>query len=483
MCHKLELFSTGIIKNLMVFMPPQHGKSELVSRRLPAYMLGRNPNLKFVGASYSSELSKSFNRDCQRIMKSSEYSEIFRLSDNKDVSKFRYAERADYFEIVGYEGSYRSVGVDGAITGFRADIFSIDDPVKGYKEAMSPTEREHAWNFYNAIVETRCHNKTQKMLTMTRWHEDDLAGKIILADYDRLQQKAYNLKYIDVLIDKDSLSFTELIGEYKMLCDLFPDDILKWDIVIFPAVKEDASNPDDPRKIGEALWEEMHSLERLDNIKLKAPQIFVSLYQQRPAPEEGDIIKAAWFKTFKSTDLPKEVTKDFYSDTGYGKQKSDKSATGCYTLHEGNMYIWDLSVVNLPFPKFITNYKDFITRNGYSYKSECAFEPKATGISCVQQLKVEKLDNGKYINIVEDKPPKDDKVTRAKSITPILAAGRVHLLEGASWIQAFLLECKQFPNGKNDDQVDFLTGVLNRRFGDELTGIRITIIKKKEPET
>jgi predicted phage terminase large subunit-like protein len=420
LCDKLNDFAHGKIKNLMVFMPPQHGKSELVSRRLPAYMLGLNPDLKFLGASYAAELSKSFNRDCQRIMKSNAYEEIFRLSENKDVSGYRYAERADYFEIVGHKGFYKSVGVEGGSTGFSADVFSIDDPVKDYSEAVSPADREHKWRFYTDVVKTRCKNHTQKLLTMTRWHEDDLAGRIL--EKERSQ----------------------------------------WEVIIFPAIKEDNSNLNDPRSIGEALWPEEKSLELLEEERTASPRTFISLYQQRPAPEEGDIFKAKWFKTFKKTELPEGIVRNFRSDTAYGKEQSDNSSTFCYSTHEGGIYIWSRLKVNLSFPEFIKTYKTFIFVNGYTGSSQCIFEPKATGISTVQQLKAEQLKDGQFINVVEDKPPKDGKETRAKSVSPIVESGRVYFLEGAAWVEDCLSEIKSFPNGKFDDDVDNLVGIIER---------------------
>ena len=422
LCQKLNDFSNGLIKNMAVFMPPQHGKSELVSRRLPAYMLGKNPNLKFLGISYSADLSKSFNRDCQKIMKSESYAQIFRLTENKDVSGFRYAERADYFEIEGYSGSYKSAGIDGSVTGFSADILSIDDPVKGFREAKSPTERENTWSFYTDVVETRCHNDTQKLLTMTRWNEDDLAGRILSTEPGQ------------------------------------------WEIIIFPAIKEHDLNIADPREIGEALWPEKHSLERLESMREKSPRTFISLYQQRPAPEEGDIIKKAWFKRFNSSDLPKDIKRNFRSDTAYGKEKSDNSSTFSYSVHEGNLYLWNLMSANLSYPAFKRAYISFLETNGYTEKSRAVFEPKATGISVVQDLKEARLSNGLKINVIEDTPPKDSKETRVSSVSSIIESGRVFLLEGSGWIEAFLLQCAIFPNGKHDDDIDNLAGILIREF-------------------
>ncbi len=413
----------------MIFTPPQHGKSELVSRRLPAFLLGRNPNLKILGISYSQELAKSFNRDAQRIMKENSYAEIFKLANQRDVSGFRYAERADYFEIVGYAGSYKSIGVESSLTGFTADILNIDDPVKGPEEANSQTRRNNLWDWYISVAETRLHNDSQKLLTMTRWNEDDMAGRILNMEKEL------------------------------------------WEILKFPAIKEDDSNPDDPRLIDEALWPEKHSLQRLKNIRKKSERIFVSLYQQRPSPEEGDIIKKAWFKYFTIDQLPKEIIRDFYSDTAYGKEASNNSATMNYSIRDDNLYIWDMWVVNLSFPKFKKAYINHIETHGYTGSSECVFEPKATGISIVQELETMKLSNGRKINVIEDEPPKDSKLTRATAASPVMESGRVFLLEGASWVDSFLTECTSFPNGKFTDQVDTLTGVIKRRLQDWIEAV------------
>lgn len=472
LCEKLNDFAHQKIKNLMVFMPPQHGKSELVSRLLPAYMLGLNPNCKFIGASYAAELSKSFNRDCQKVMKSPRYEEVFKLSENRDVSGYRYAERADYFEIEGYSGYYKSVGVEGGISGFPADVFGIDDPVKDYADAVSPTERNNKWRFYTDVVKPRCKNHTQKLLTMTRWHEDDLAGRILAAEIKRLSDKAIKLGLIEQPLSAESLSNDRVYETYNYLASLMPDDPEIWEIVIFPAIKENDENPNDPRKIGEALWESEKSLELLESERSASPRTFTSLYQQRPAPEEGDIFKGKWFKYFKASEIPENIKFNFISDTAYGKEKSDNSATIKYSIHNNNLYLWNYAKKNLSFPDFIKWYKSFIVLNGYSNACKCIFEPKATGISTVQQLKTEKLESGSGINVVEDAAPKDDKVTRAKTTSAVVESGRVFLFEGVSWDE-FLLEVKSFPNAKYDDLVDCLTAILLREFFNKEPEVKI----------
>ena len=184
LCSYLQKFINGDIKKLMVFMPPQHGKSELTSRRLPAYLLGINPKFKIIGCSYSADLSKAFNRDVQRIIDSDEYKLVFQdtrlnSSNVKASSKGSYLRNADLFEIVKHRGFYKSVGVGGSLTGTPADIGIIDDPIKDKAEAESPTFRRRVWDWYTNVFLTRMHNDSQQLITLTRWHKDDLAGRIL----------------------------------------------------------------------------------------------------------------------------------------------------------------------------------------------------------------------------------------------------------------------------------------------------------------
>lgn len=254
----LQRFAEGKIKRLMVFMPPQHGKSELTSRRLPAYLLGINPFLKIVGCSYSADLSRSFNRDVQRIMDDEIYTGIFpettlNGSNIRTSAKGNYLRNADIFEIVGYKGFYKSVGVGGSLTGTPVDIGIIDDPVKDVVEANSMTYRARVWDWYNGVFSTRLHNDSQVLITQTRWHEDDLSGRI-------LKQK----------------------------------DAHEWVVLNLAGILESNKHEKDPRKIGEALWPERHSLEKLIKFKDNSPRLFQAMYQQDPRPFEGGLVYPKW---------------------------------------------------------------------------------------------------------------------------------------------------------------------------------------------
>lgn len=243
-CEKLNQFERGNIKKLMIFLPPQHGKSELSTRLYPAYLLGKNPNRKIVVASYNATLASRFNRDIQRNIDNESYHSVFPNSvlnqSNVVTVSSSWLRNSEIFEIVGYNGFLKTVGRGGALTGTPIDIGIIDDPIKDRAEAMSSTIREGLWSWYQDVFETRLHNNSQHILIQTRWHEDDLAGKLLKRDND-------------------------------------------WEIILLEAIKE-TNHEYDPRQIGEALWEEKHSKERIEKIKLTSPITFNSLYQQSPKP-------------------------------------------------------------------------------------------------------------------------------------------------------------------------------------------------------
>jgi len=221
LARKLNDFANGKIKRLMVFMPPRNGKSELVSRRLPAYLLGKNPDCSIISTSYGADLASRMNRDVQRIIQSKEYTELFpatRLNNNRVTTRDPVAslQNTEIFEVVGRAGTYRSAGIRGGITGLGANFVIIDDPIKNEEEAASPTIREKIWQEYSSTIYTRLEKDAGILVTMTRWHEDDLAGRLL----DQIKN--------DPAADE-------------------------WEVVNFPAICEGVSNELDPREIGEAV--------------------------------------------------------------------------------------------------------------------------------------------------------------------------------------------------------------------------------------
>lgn len=263
----IDRMINGDLRRLIVSMPPRHGKSELISRRLPAFILGHNPDENIIATSYSADLASRMNRDCQRIIDSPLYRELFpdtRLnSSNSRTVAGSWLRNSDIFEVVGKKGSYRSSGVDGGITGMGGSWLIIDDPIKNREEADSPTYREKLWNWYLTTLYTRKTPDARILLVMTRWHEDDIAGRLI--------ERA-----------KDDPSSDQ------------------WEVISLPAIAGDDLSPLDWRKPGEPLWPEMYGLDELQRIKASIGEYqWAALYDQNPRSGGG----TEWPPEYFSDDL------------------------------------------------------------------------------------------------------------------------------------------------------------------------------------
>ncbi len=425
--RRLQDVYSGKIKRLMLFVPPQHGKSEIASRLFPAWCLGKNPDLKIIGSSYSSDLAQSFSRDIQRVIDDDTYHFIFpdtylSSSNVRTDSHGAFLRNVDKFETVNHGGFYKAVGVCGSLTGTPADIAVIDDPVKDAIEAYSSTYRERVWDWYMNVLMTRMHNDSKIILIMTRWHMDDLAGRLL-----------EDMKHG---------------GE-------------KWEVIQFPAIKEGFIEGD-PRAEGEALWPERHDEKKLLQTKRMSVRVFNSLYQQHPVADEGNIFKRQWFGRIELPALMKMaedqlqmLTWHFRIDTAYtDKTANDPTGLLCYTHWQNNYYIRDFQGVRLEMPALIEYVKTFTQRNGYTIESTIKVEPKASGLSLIQMLKA---NTG--LNVSATKPPVTDKVARANIIIPMFESGRVFLCNGG-WNEEFIYDVCAFPVAKHDEAVDCLYMML-----------------------
>jgi predicted phage terminase large subunit-like protein len=408
----------GRIRNLMVFVPPQHGKSEIVSRCFPAYAFGRFPNLKIIGCSYSATLAKQFSRGIQRIMDSQEYSRIFpntRLNGSNVRKLTRgYIRNVDLFEIVNHKGFYKTQGVCGGLTGTAVDIAIIDDPVKDAIEAYSPTYRERVWDWYTSVLLTRLHNNSRQLFIMTRWHEDDLAGRI-------LQREPEN-----------------------------------WTVISIPAIREtlDDGNADDPRQVGEALWPNKHSLESLLAAQTRSPRVFSALYQQHPTADGGNIVKREWFKHISRAEFDRMHNQEpiiFFIDTAYTDKTSNDPSGILATCKIGDdLYITHAQKVYKNFPDFIRFIPPYVKAQGYTSRSSIRIEPKANGLSVIDQIK-----DITALNVTRTPSPSDSKETRLNASAPCVECGRVVLVDGA-WNEEFVEEVCGFPVKPHDEFVDCL---------------------------
>lgn len=244
-------------KRVILCAPPQTGKSELVSRRLPAYGFGRIPDLTIIGTSYGADLASMMNRDIQRVITSDEYRRIFpntRLNEVniRSTSQGQYLRNSDIFEIVNHAGRYRSAGVGGGITGMGMRLGIIDDPIKDQAEAQSETIRNNVWEWYTTTFYTRLGKNGAIVIMHTRWHEDDLVGRLL------------ELQKADPNADQ-------------------------WLVLSFPAILDDenARTSTDHRSMGDALWPNKFSLDALAKIKANDPDGFEALQQQRPTKPGG----------------------------------------------------------------------------------------------------------------------------------------------------------------------------------------------------
>ena len=312
-CQKIDAWERGAIKRLMLFLPPRHGKTELASRRLPAYIFGKNPNASIITASYSADLASQNNRDVQRILDSPAYQKIFPntclMGKNVRTEAYgTYLRNSDLFEIVGYKGIYQSAGVGGGITGRGFEYGIIDDPIKNRAEAESKAYRDMIFAWYTSTFYTRQDSEDARILIiLTRWHEDDLAGRLL--DHQRTG------------------------GEYAD----------QWEVINLTAISEAIPTTEDPRQPDEALWPGKFSLKALMAIKENIGVYdWEALYQQRPQPPGGSKIQRDWFNII---DKPPEglYWSRFWDLAVSVKTSADYTASIAGAIDSfGNIYLRDM---------------------------------------------------------------------------------------------------------------------------------------------
>lgn len=395
-------------------MIPTHN-SELVSKRFPAWYLGRNPHKRFIAASYSATLAERFGKQTRDLIDSSSFKAVFpevilkkgsQASDQWDLSIMNGNDIID-------GGGYICAGVGGSITGFGGDMISIDDPFKDRKEADSATIRESVKDWYTSTLYTRLEAAGGIVLTHTRWHEDDLAG---------------------YLINEEKIG-----GE-------------KWDILNLPAIAEE----NEPyRKIGEPLWADKYDLEQLELIQRAiGSRDWNSLYQQRPSSAEGDIFKREWWKFYDI--LPQKFDKVFQSwDMTFKDTKTSDYVVGqVWGIKDANWYLIDQVRDRMDFVKTCQAVEEMSSK--YPEATAKFVEDKANGSAVISSLK-DKIRGIIPVN------PNGGKESRAFSVQPYVQAGNVWLpnKKRYSWVDGFIEECASFPKGKHDDQVDAMTQALS----------------------
>lgn len=439
----LDDWIEGRKKKVAIFMPPQHGKSTMSSVITPAKILGQIPTAGIAVASYSDTHASKFNRECQDIIDSKEFRELYPgvVLPGKGVDTTNELRNNTYFEIVKHKGFFKAVSIGGSLTGTPVDFGIIDDPIKDRKQANSKTYRDNLWDWYNDVFKTRLHNDSRQLMLFTRWHEDDLAGRLFNPKNEHYDE----------------------------------EEASEWTIICLPALKEEkspmvgATEINDPRQIDEALWPEKHSAEKHIKTKRINPQTHASLNQQRPSPAKGNKLKREWFQIIGENELPfnpNHIKKDFFIDGAFTeKVQNDETAQMCCTKYQGNMYIFNCHGVRKELHKYLEYIVPWLKQMNYSAVSKVNIELKASGYGFYSMLRSPNYGSHNCVAIPNE-VVRFGKLTRVENIQPTIASGKVFLVRG-SWNEAFIDQCASFPNDTHDDMVDVLAYAVHDYFINE----------------
>lgn len=399
---------------LMLFMPPGSAKSTYGSVVVPSWVMGRTPGFRMIGASYASDLARKMGRRTRSIVKQPAYRALFGTQISPESSA------ADEWALEN-GSEYMSGGLLSGITGNRADLVVVDDPVKGRQDAESEVIRKRTLEAFDDDVRTRLKPGGSVIIIQTRWHEEDLAGSILPVGYN---------------------------GESGLIdCR----DGQQWEVICLPAKAERA---DDPlgRQPGEYLWPEWFGPEHWAQFERK-PRTWASLFQQRPAPEEGDLFLRDWLRFYDR--VPDRDTLTVYGASDYAVTADG----GDYTVHivvgidaEGRLYVLDMWRRQSASDEWIEAFCDLVLKWKPMGWAEETGQIKASLGPFITRRQRER----RAFVARETFPTRGDKAVRAQSIRGRMALDGLYLPRGAPWVEPFIAELLTFPTGRNDDQVDAL---------------------------
>ena len=409
-CRELQKIADGKLKRLMIFMPPQHGKSMTVSETFPSYFLGHNPKKRVICVSYGETLAKQFGG-----FNKNKLVEFGKELFNVDVSQSQ-SSKTDW-NLSNNIGGMLSVGIGGGITGKGADLMIIDDPVKNSEEASSKVMRDKVWGEWQHTISTRVHSDAAIIVIMTRWHEDDLCGRLLNPENGHV------------------------------------DD---WEVLSLPAIAE--ANDLLERPVGAPLWDAENGFSLEDLLQKKqavGSQAWASLYQQRPSPESGNILKREWWKFYKIPPAGFDEIIQSWDLAFKGGDNNDYVCGQVWGRISANKYLLDQFRAKIDFPTTLQAIRSLSAK--WSLAKCKLIEDKANGPAVIATLKNE-ISGIIAIN------PEGGKIVRAQAVSPGIEAGNVYLPDPSicPWMHDFIEECSSFPNCAHDDQVDAMTQALNR---------------------
>lgn len=382
----------------MLLVPPRHGKSELASIRLPAWFLGRQPHKQFLSVSATEGLASDFGRAVRNTINSAEYRAVFDTTLAEDSQA-----KGKWHTSAG--GIYYSLGIGGSVLGRGGDCILVDDPYASMADALSELTRKNVWDWYTGTAYNRLMPGGSIVVINHRMHEDDLCGRL-------LAQQAAG-------------------GD-------------TWEVVKLPAIND----------AGEALWPDAYPLPALERIRKNSQARFWSaLYQQVPAPEEGDYFKAEWLRPYDHA--PDRKTLRIYGGSDYAVTADG----GDFTVHavvgidpEGRMYLLDLWRGQKASDSWIEAFCDLVKE----WKPIGWAEEQGQIRSGVGPFLDRRMRERKAYVFRDQFPTRGDKAIRAQSIRGRMALEGLYVPINADWYPALRSELLSFPAGKHDDQVDAL---------------------------
>jgi len=432
-CGALEEVERGEIDRLMIFAPPRHMKSLSTSQLAPAWFLGKDPRRRIVQTGYGDAIAVEHSRKCRDYFLSRRFNALFpeaRYQATRETQSWLAPPKQSAHEWGTTQGGgFRAVGIGGALTGYGADILNIDDPIKNRKDADSKTYRDNAWNWYRSVARTRLTPNGAIVLTTTRWHRDDLAGRLLKEMREGGEQ---------------------------------------WKVLEFKAITQDKDEPDE-RKRYHALWPEFWPLEKLRALERGiGPREWEALYQQNPTEEGGTIFKREWWTgknrykqpMFTHSNVGRILSWDTAEKIG---EDNAYSACGAYELSPAyKMGITDLWRDKVEFPGLVKQAIDMATKHNRDGKLRAiVIEEKSSGTALIQTLQQQAPE---WIRkIVHAAPKTEGKVLRAHTTSTYCHLDAVFFpepSEAVMWLGPFEDELYSFPGSVFKDQVDQFTQAI-----------------------